>query len=43
MVDLKEVVTDFAFKLGSFLSIIVIKICIRGRTTRADEMMRDFE
>jgi hypothetical protein len=43
LVDLEEVVTDFAFKLGSFLPIIVIEIFVRGRTTRADEMMRDFE
>jgi len=36
-------VTDFAFKLGSFLPIIVVEIFVRSRTTWADEMMRDFE
>ena len=42
MVNLKEVVTGFAFKLGSFLAIVVVEICVRGGTTRTDEMVRDF-
>jgi hypothetical protein len=36
-------VTDFAFKLGSFLPIIVVEIFVRSRATRTDEMMRDVE
>jgi len=42
LVELKEMITEFALNLGSFLAIIVIEIFVRGRTARADEMIVDF-
>ena len=42
LVKLKQVVTDLAFELSSFIAIVVVDINVRGVAERTESLLRDF-